>query len=464
MKKIIASVGAVALGLAGAQGVFAQAQLESSEKSLPWLSASLSVRGFYDDNITSSWKGTLPTGVEVDPKDSFGFQIVPSVGLKYQDDKTLASIRYEYGYTYYGDRSSPKDDQSHLVDAVFNHQFSDNVRLELSDSFAVAQEPELLSDFAGQQFMTRAEGNNIRNFAEILLGVKYYEDMGFEVGYRNAYWDFENDNYAFVLNRMEHTPHIDLYYDLDDVNRFFVGYQMNYADYDGSGTRELYGKNGNKLYDVTGARATYGSDLYDRLSHSGYLGYRLTLDKGIDWTTRLGVQYTSFQNVKDYSDKSYWFESPAGSGILVPGGKLDLDEDAVNPFVESIFRWEYHENGTAQLGVRHEIGASQWGAMEAEVTTVFASVRHQIMPRLEGAISGVYQHSSYGEAPSYASSGDTHDDYFSIGPSLSYRITGFDCPVGTFVDLSYSYDNLTSNIDYRDYDRNRVTLGLRATY
>src|SRR5574344_1680648 len=103
MKKIIASVGAVALGLAGAQGVFAQAQLESSEKSLPWLSASLSVRGFYDDNITSSWKGTLPSGVEVKPEDSFGFQIVPSVGLKYQDDKTLASIRYEYGYTYYGD-------------------------------------------------------------------------------------------------------------------------------------------------------------------------------------------------------------------------------------------------------------------------------------------------------------------------------------------------------------------------
>jgi hypothetical protein len=35
--------------------------------------------------------------------------------------------------------------------------------------------------------------------------------MGFEVGYRNAYWDFENDDYAFVLNRKEHTPHIDLY-------------------------------------------------------------------------------------------------------------------------------------------------------------------------------------------------------------------------------------------------------------
>lgn len=149
---------------------------------------------------------------------------------------------------------------------------------------------------------------------------------------------------------------------------------------------------------------------------------------------------------------------------MVKDGKLDLNEDATNPFAESVFRWAYHENGTAQLGVRHEIGASQWGAMEAEVTTVFASVRHLITPRLEGAISGVYQHSSYGEAPSYASSGDTHDDYFSIGPSLSYRITGFDCPIGTFVDLSYSYDNLSSNIDYRDYYRNRVTLGLRATY
>ncbi|MGI6346474.1 MAG: outer membrane beta-barrel protein [Limisphaerales bacterium] len=464
MKKIIASVGAVALGLAGAQGVFAQAQLESSEKSLPWLSASLSVRGFYDDNITSSWKGTLPTGVEVDPKDSFGFQIVPSVGLKYQDELTLASIRYEYGYTYYADRASPKYDQSHLVDAVFNRQFSDNVRLELSNSFAVAQEPEVLSDFVGQQFMTRAEGDNIRNFAEALLGVKYYENLGFEVGYRNAYWDFENDDYAFILNRMEHTPHVDLYYDLDDVNRLFVGYQFNFADYDGSGQRDLYGVDGQKLYDVTGMRATYGSDLYDRMSHSGYVGYRLTLDKGLDWTTRLGVQYTSFRNVKDYRDQGYWYEDPTSPGVLLPGGRVDLSKDATNPFVESIFRWAYHENGTAQLGVRHEIGASQWGAMEAEVTTLFASVRHLITPRLEGALSGVYQHSSYGASPSSQISDNTHDDYFSIGPSLSYRITGFDCPIGTFVDLSYSYDNLSSNIDYRDYDRNRVTLGLRATY
>ena len=93
MNKIIASASAVALGLVGVQSAFAAEPQVESEKALPWLSASLSVRGFYDDNINSSYDG--PSGVQ----DSAGFQIVPSVGLKYEDDLMLASIRYEYGYT-----------------------------------------------------------------------------------------------------------------------------------------------------------------------------------------------------------------------------------------------------------------------------------------------------------------------------------------------------------------------------
>lgn len=149
MKKIIASVGAVVIGLAGVQCAFAQ-ELEN-EKALPWLSASLSVRGFYDDNIYANHGSK---------KDSFGLKVSPSVGLKYQDEQTLASVRYEYGYSYFGDRSSPKADQSHLVDAVFSHAFTDNVKLDVRDSFAVAQEPESISDIGGTVFVTRAQGKD----------------------------------------------------------------------------------------------------------------------------------------------------------------------------------------------------------------------------------------------------------------------------------------------------------------
>ena len=455
MNKIIASASAVALGLVGVQSAFAAEPQVESEKALPWLSASLSVRGFYDDNINSSYDG--PSGVQ----DSAGFQIVPSVGLKYEDDLMLASIRYEYGYTWYADRT-PEDDQSHLVDLVFSRQFSDNVRLEINDSFAVAQEPSVLSDFAGQQLVTRAEGDNMRNFAEIVLGVQYYENLGFEVGYRNAYWDFEDDGYGFYLNRVEHTPHIDLYYDLNEMNRFFIGYQMNYADYLGNGSQPLYGKYGPLYSDnasyTQGIPATYGSDIYDRMSHAGYVGYRLTLAQGIDWTTRLGAQYTEWQNVDDY-DIDYY--SPFGGGAAT---RLDFDKDSVNPFVESIFTWQYSDSGSALLGVRHEVGASQWGAMDAEVTSVFANVHHFFTPKFEGALNFVYQHSAYGSSPNASYGDDTHDDYFSVGPSLSYRLTPLDSVQGAFVDLSYSYDYLDSNIPYREYDRNRVTLGLRATY
>ena len=71
------------------------------------------------------------------------------------------------------------------------------------------------------------------------------------------------------------------------------------------------------------------------------------------------------------------------------------------------------------MGVRHAIAASQWGAMDSEVTTVYASVRHQIIDRLEGAITGLYQHSSYGKSPSGVNDNARDDYYRLVLPCLS---------------------------------------------
>ena len=449
-------MGAVALGIVSMQSAFAQAEAKvENEKSLPWLSASLAVRGFYDDNIMAAPNKEI--NGDKTKMDSFGFQIAPSVGLKYENDSTLASLRYEYGYTYFGSHRNKKADQSHLVDALFSHNFNDNVNIKVSDSFAVAQEPGTLSDFGGQAFMTRAEGDNMRNFGEVLLGVKYYENLGFELGYRNGYWDFSNDDYAFFLNRIEHTPHLDLYYDIDDINRVFLGVQYNYSDYTSNQKRVLWGSMGAPLYDLTGNLATYGSNLYNREGGAAYAGYRLTLAQGLDWTTKVGAQYTSWENAGEYNDRLYFY----GDGTPA---SLGLKKDDTTPFAETILSWMYMENSIAQLGVRHDVGASQWGAMSSEATTVYANVNHEFTPRLTAGLNGVYQHADYGRSPgSYVGNG-MRDDYFSVGPCASYRITSLDCPVGTFVDLSYSYDNLRSSIENRGYERNRVFLGVRATY
>ena len=136
MKKIIASAGLVAFGAAGLQAAYAPG-LSSLETSKPW-SISATLRGFYDDNYN-----TAPSGPN--KLDSFGFEVTPKVGLNLPLEQTYIGLRYIYDLKYFEDRPKNNYDQTHEFEAVLSHTFSERYSVDLSDSFVLAQEPELLS-------------------------------------------------------------------------------------------------------------------------------------------------------------------------------------------------------------------------------------------------------------------------------------------------------------------------------
>ncbi|HWH68876.1 MAG TPA: hypothetical protein VNT26_05795, partial [Candidatus Sulfotelmatobacter sp.] len=70
MKKIVASVGLVALG-ASAMHASAQDMSGGPDTSKPW-SVSATLRGFYDDNT-----GTVPDAVSVNHRGSAGWEVSP---------------------------------------------------------------------------------------------------------------------------------------------------------------------------------------------------------------------------------------------------------------------------------------------------------------------------------------------------------------------------------------------------
>ena len=74
MKKIVASVGLVALGATGVQTASAQ-DITAPDNSKPW-TISATLRGFYDDNV-SSWPNDIPVpnGFQ---RGSWGFEITPA--------------------------------------------------------------------------------------------------------------------------------------------------------------------------------------------------------------------------------------------------------------------------------------------------------------------------------------------------------------------------------------------------
>src|SRR3954468_10234473 len=110
MKKIVASVGLVALGASGLSSAWA-AEVEAPSK--PW-SISATLRGFYDDNTA-----TLPDNAAVLPgqhRESYGFEISPSAGFVWTREQTSISLNYLFSLKYYENtppNSASHDDESH---------------------------------------------------------------------------------------------------------------------------------------------------------------------------------------------------------------------------------------------------------------------------------------------------------------------------------------------------------------
>src|SRR2546422_7901486 len=127
MKRIVASVGLVAVGASGVHAASVAAL--TSEGAKPW-SVSATLRGFYDDNV-----GT--TASSQNRTKSFGFEISPGFNLNWAVEQTTMSLGYVYSFLYYEKKpplfdpakqefvDQDKYDQTHSFKALLNHVFSE---------------------------------------------------------------------------------------------------------------------------------------------------------------------------------------------------------------------------------------------------------------------------------------------------------------------------------------------------
>src|SRR5438445_7524731 len=170
MKKLVASVGLVALGTSGLQAD--QIPGISTDPSKNW-SVSATLRGFYDDNVNT---------LHDNARDTFGFEVNPAVsyGVRWAEQSRLFAS-YQYAFKYYERKpfgNTDNYDQTHTFDVALNHAFSPRYLLSVHDSFAIGQEPDLLR--AGNAFSSfqRIPGDNIRNYGQITFNAQITRELG----------------------------------------------------------------------------------------------------------------------------------------------------------------------------------------------------------------------------------------------------------------------------------------------
>jgi len=433
MKTIAASVGLVAIGVST---LHSEAQSADTQASKPW-SVSLSLRGFYDDNVN---------GTKNNKVDSFGFEVSPSLGYSIALDQTSIDLGYTYSGKYYDDPPNGRSDhwdQNHIFNADLRHRFNPRNSIALSDSFVIGQEPDVLRipEMPSATYQ-RISGDNIRNYGSIVYNLEVTELLGFEFGYDNAYWNYADDQSAAdivggavvrasnsgLLDRLENRVHIDSRWQFRPETVGILGYQFTQTGY--TADEPISGN--------TIAGPVDMSDDRDNRTHAVYVGAEHAFSPAFSGSLRAGVQYADY-----YGDPTD-------------------DDTELYPYVMAKLGYAYAEECSAQLGIQHQLGAANLtgptGALvrDMSATTFYGSVIHRIVPNLFGTLLAAYQLSTYNGGGS--SIDDESDDFFQVGIDFSYRFNPH-----LSAHAGYNFDTLSSQVQ-QDFDRNRVYLGVTAQY
>jgi hypothetical protein len=415
-KRILTAAGVLAAGFALVQTAQAQNKI--------W-NVSATLRGFYDDNYATAPSSPSP-GLAT-ARDSLGFELSPSANLNYSTDQTALTAGYTYSMRYFEDRPQDTADHSHQLQARMNHNFSPRYRLEVSESFAIAQEPQLL-DPATLTRPLRSEGDNIRNIAGFTFGADVTRLLGMEVGYQNSFYDYDqagNDSLSARLDRMEHMAFVNSRWTIRPTTIGIFGYQHS----------RTFQTSSELVTSPTFAPALIGATTRNSRSHYLYVGADHTFTPQLNGSIRVGGQYTEF-----------------------PNAEVGTSDSSTSPYVDVNGSYSYGEGSYFQLGVKHNRSSTDVNtALDQQATSVYGSVNHRITPKLTANLLSQYQFSEFNQGPQDGAS----DNYFTVGLNVAYEINQY-----LTAETGYNYDRLDSDVTTgnRSYTRNRLYIGIRASY
>jgi len=452
MKKFVASVGVVALGAAGAGAVDSSIISQGSAK--PW-SVSAALRGFYDDN-----PGTLSGAGKTS---SFGYSLSPGMKYGWADGPTSIKFDYTYTYIYFDKRFGnqlQKYDQDHTFNFNMDHAFNERYQLNVTDSFVVGQEPDTLSTgvIGAPQ---RLPGDNIRNTGAISFNAQITPLFGLLAGYQNSFFHyhasgaqpgnevlvFGTNSYpvstvtpsaAGRLNRFEHTLHLDARWQALPETVGVLGYQFGLTDFTANEAIGVLYPNGI----INGAPITLMSSSRNSRTHSGYAGLDHRFTPDLQAQVRVGVQDTDY-----YNDPS--------------------QSSALSPYVNATLSYNYGPENSLQLGFSYnrsasdQVSPSLFGSTKNTYTTgqesanLFGTLHHRILSHLYGSLTGQFQDSSFVGG---AVDGQTEKVYL-FGLEMEYRFNP-----NFAATFSYDYDKVQTGVAGLSYDRNRIFLGVTASY
>jgi|HubBroStandDraft_6_1064221.scaffolds.fasta_scaffold657680_2 hypothetical protein len=182
----------------------------------------------------------------------------------------------------------------------------------------------------------------------------------------------------------------------------------------------------------------YYSNSRDNRSYYGFVGGQHQFLENLTGQFDVGAQYTSYYN--DPTANNSW--GPYADASLIytylPGSYVQVGLNQTRNATDTV-----SINNSGQI------------TLDQESTVLFAAINHCITPKLIGSVVGNFQYSVYNEGAYNSQSAELYD----LGLNLTYNFTPH-----FGMDAGYNFDWYTTPVPGQGYTRNRVYLGVTATY
>jgi hypothetical protein len=335
---------------------------------------------------------------------------------------------------------SSTSDTSYLFNGNLHHSFSERYSVTVSDAFVIAQQPTVI-DPAIVSTPLRVSGNNVHNNGTLSGTAELTQLLDLKATYQNNMYAYQqtagdvynptghqvSPSYSALLDRIEQLASLDLDWKVQPDLTGILGYQYGHTGYTSpegiifapapSTTAIAYSKQRNNDSDFV------------------YVGADKDFSSVLHGSIRVGGEYVDFYNAPHKTDKA-------------------------TPYVDASLTWQYAQASTAAIGVKHlynatdVVGSSAAATLDEQSTAAYVTVTHKLGDLTVGAL-GQFQYSTFNGGSETGQS----EDFLILGLNLSYRITPY-----LNGEAGYNWNKLVSDISERDYTRNQIYIGVRATY
>jgi hypothetical protein len=234
---------------------------------------------------------------------------------------------------------------------------------------------------------------------------------------------------------VENTGFAELQYLMSPSTTLLGGYQLRAVNY--TGDEPITGFNDL----IFGRTVLLSSDQRNSVSHYGYAGINHAFRPDFTASLKLGIQYSDFYNLPDQ-----------------PNGQSS-ENSGTSPFVQAMLTYLYAPESSLHFGFTHSrTPIYDNTATDADTSVLWLELRHRIVPRLFGSVTGTFQSSTMNGVVSNRGNDDKTDLVYGLGLNLEYFFNSY-----ISAEIVYNWDKMNSDI-IGDWDRNRVYIGATARY